>query len=41
MSRAMQHLRRDARAWFGVAVVAMMVFAAVAAPYTTSGSDPS
>ena len=32
MSRAMQHLRRDARAWFGIVVIALMVFAAVAAP---------
>jgi ABC-type dipeptide/oligopeptide/nickel transport system permease subunit len=32
MSRAMQHLRRDARAWFGIVVIVLMVFAAVAAP---------
>jgi ABC-type dipeptide/oligopeptide/nickel transport system permease subunit len=28
----MHHLRRDARAWFGIVVIAFMVFAAVAAP---------
>jgi len=32
MSRATEHLRRDARAWFGVAVVFLMVVAAIAAP---------
>jgi ABC-type dipeptide/oligopeptide/nickel transport system permease subunit len=32
MSRAMQHLRRDARAWFGTFVIVLMVVAAVAAP---------
>ncbi len=32
MSRAMQHLRRDARAWFGIVVIVLMVFAAVGAP---------
>jgi len=32
MSRAMQHLRRDARAWFGIIVIVLMVFAAVGAP---------
>jgi len=32
MSRAMGHLRRDGRAWFGAAVVFFMVFAAIAAP---------
>jgi ABC-type dipeptide/oligopeptide/nickel transport system permease subunit len=32
MSRATNHLRRDARAWFGVLVIVLMVFAAVAAP---------
>lgn len=32
MSRAMQHLRRDARAWFGTVVIVLMVFAAVGAP---------
>lgn len=32
MSRATSHLRRDARAWFGVLVVLLMVVAAIAAP---------
>lgn len=32
MSRATGHLRRDARAWFGVLVIVVMVVAAVAAP---------
>jgi ABC-type dipeptide/oligopeptide/nickel transport system permease subunit len=32
MSRAMEHLRRDGRAWFGMAVIAFMVIVAVAAP---------
>lgn len=32
MSRAMQHLRRDARAWFGIAVIVLMVVAAIGAP---------
>lgn len=32
MSRAMLHLRRDARAWFGTIVIVLMVFAAVGAP---------
>ena len=32
MSRATEHLRRDARAWFGVLVVLLIVVAAVAAP---------
>lgn len=32
MSRAMKHLRRDARAWFGIAVIALMIFAAAGAP---------
>ena len=32
MSRAMQHLRRDARAWFGTVVIVLMIFAAVGAP---------
>ena len=32
MSRAMQHLRRDARAWFGITVIVLIVFAAIAAP---------
>lgn len=32
MSRATQHLRRDGRAWFGVAVILLLVLAAVAAP---------
>lgn len=32
MSRATSHLRRDARAWFGVLVVLLMVIAAIAAP---------
>ena len=32
MSRATQHLKRDARAWFGVLVVLLMVIAALAAP---------
>ena len=32
MSRAIGHLRRDGRAWFGAAVVFFMVFAAIAAP---------
>ena len=43
MSRAMQHLRRDARAWFGTVVIALMVFAAVGAPviarYDPTGVD--
>jgi ABC-type dipeptide/oligopeptide/nickel transport system permease subunit len=33
MSRATQHLKRDARAWFGVLVVLLMVVAALAAPF--------
>jgi ABC-type dipeptide/oligopeptide/nickel transport system permease subunit len=32
MSRATEHLKRDARAWFGVFVVLLMVVAALAAP---------
>jgi len=32
VSRAAQHLRRDGRAWFGMAVVLFMIFAALAAP---------
>ena len=32
MSRAAAHLRRDARAWFGVLVVLLMLVAAIAAP---------
>lgn len=32
MSRATRHLRSDGRAWFGVAVVFIMVLAAIAAP---------
>ena len=32
MSRATRHLRRDGRAWFGVAVILLMVVAAIAAP---------
>mgnify|MGYP003578274660 FL=1 len=32
MSRAMQHLRRDARAWFGIVVIVLMVVAAIGAP---------
>lgn len=32
MSRPMQHLRRDARAWFGIAVIVLMVLAAIGAP---------
>ena len=32
MSRATQHLKRDARAWFGVLVILLMVVAALAAP---------
>jgi ABC-type dipeptide/oligopeptide/nickel transport system permease subunit len=32
MSRATSHLRRDGRAWFGVAVVVLIVVAAIAAP---------
>ena len=32
MSRATQHLKRDARAWFGVLVVVLMIVAALAAP---------
>jgi ABC-type dipeptide/oligopeptide/nickel transport system permease subunit len=32
MSRAMQHLCRDARAWFGTVVIVLMIFAAVGAP---------
>src|SRR4051812_42726012 len=32
MSRATMHLRRDARAWFGVLVIVLMVLAAVGAP---------
>ncbi|HJQ20835.1 MAG TPA: ABC transporter permease [Gemmatimonadaceae bacterium] len=32
MSRATMHLRRDARAWFGVLVIVLMVLAAIGAP---------
>jgi ABC-type dipeptide/oligopeptide/nickel transport system permease subunit len=32
MSRAMEHLKRDGRAWFGVIVVLVIVLAAIAAP---------
>jgi ABC-type dipeptide/oligopeptide/nickel transport system permease subunit len=32
MSRATDRLRHDGRAWFGILVIALMVFAAVAAP---------
>jgi ABC-type dipeptide/oligopeptide/nickel transport system permease subunit len=32
MSRATSHLRRDGRAWFGVAVILLIVVAAIAAP---------
>jgi ABC-type dipeptide/oligopeptide/nickel transport system permease subunit len=32
MSRAMEHLRRDGRAWFGVLVVLLILMAAIAAP---------
>lgn len=32
MSRATRHLRRDGRAWFGVAVILLLVVAAIAAP---------
>ena len=32
MSRATRHLRRDGRAWFGMAVIFLMVLAAIAAP---------
>ena len=32
MSRATRHLKRDGRAWFGVAVILLMVLAAMAAP---------
>ncbi|HYC49574.1 MAG TPA: ABC transporter permease subunit, partial [Gemmatimonadaceae bacterium] len=32
MSRATQHLKRDARAWFGMLVILLMVIAALAAP---------
>jgi ABC-type dipeptide/oligopeptide/nickel transport system permease subunit len=32
MSRATGHLRRDGRAWFGVAVILLIVIAAIAAP---------
>jgi ABC-type dipeptide/oligopeptide/nickel transport system permease subunit len=32
MSRATQHLKRDARAWFGLLVILLMVVAALAAP---------
>mgnify|MGYP003575153638 CR=1 FL=1 len=32
MSRAMQHLRRDARAWFGIVVIVLMVVPAIGAP---------
>jgi ABC-type dipeptide/oligopeptide/nickel transport system permease subunit len=32
MSRAMQHLRRDARAWFGIVVIFLIIVAAVGAP---------
>ena len=32
MSRATRHLKRDGRAWFGVAVILLMVVAAIAAP---------
>jgi ABC-type dipeptide/oligopeptide/nickel transport system permease subunit len=33
VSRATAHLRRDARAWFGLLVVVLMVLAALAAPF--------
>ena len=32
MSRATQHLRRDARAWFGMLVILLILVAAIAAP---------
>ena len=32
MSRTMEHLRRDGRAWFGVVVVLLIILAAIAAP---------
>lgn len=32
MSRAAQHLRRDARAWFGMLVILLILVAAIAAP---------
>lgn len=40
MSRATRHLQRDGRAWFGVAVVLLIVFAAIAAPLIAR-HDPS
>jgi ABC-type dipeptide/oligopeptide/nickel transport system permease subunit len=40
MSRATRHLRRDGRAWFGVAVILLMVIAAIAAPLIAR-QDPS
>jgi ABC-type dipeptide/oligopeptide/nickel transport system permease subunit len=40
MSRATRHLRRDGRAWFGVAVILLMVVAAIAAPLVAR-QDPS
>jgi peptide/nickel transport system permease protein len=39
VSRATQHLRRDGRAWFGLAVIVLMVVAAAAAPLI-SRHDP-
>ena len=40
MSRATRHLKRDGRAWFGVAVILLMVVAAIAAPLLAR-QDPS
>jgi ABC-type dipeptide/oligopeptide/nickel transport system permease subunit len=40
MSRAMEHLRRDGRAWFGVLVVLLILVAAIAAPLIAR-HDPS
>jgi ABC-type dipeptide/oligopeptide/nickel transport system permease subunit len=40
MSRATRHLRRDGRAWFGVAVILLIIIAAIAAPLIAR-HDPS
>ena len=40
MSRATRHLQRDGRAWFGVAVILLIVIAAIAAPLIAR-HDPS
>lgn len=40
MSRATRHLKRDGRAWFGVAVILLIIIAAIAAPLIAR-HDPS